>query len=73
MNIKEVVRNNRVRFSYYREGVMYYSVAVDGETYVFPVPLEDVGNATLLDTDKAILFMRYIRKAREDGTFVLKH
>lgn len=39
-------------------------------TYQFPVPLEDVGNATLLHRDKAITFMRWIRKAKEDGTLI---
>jgi hypothetical protein len=40
-------------------------------TYQFPVPIEDIGNATLLDYDKAITFMRWIRKAKEEGTLVL--
>jgi hypothetical protein len=42
----------------------------DGIDYTFPVPLSNIGDATLLATDKAIVFMRYIRKAIEDGTFV---
>lgn len=29
---------------------------------LFPVPISDIGNATFLAKDKAILFMRYIRK-----------
>jgi hypothetical protein len=45
-------------------------VPSEGIDYVFPVPLSDVGDATLLATDKAMLFMRYIRKALEEGTFV---
>jgi hypothetical protein len=32
--------------------------------------LADIGDATLLANDKALVFMRYIRKAIEDGTFV---
>ncbi len=39
-------------------------------TYIFPVPLEDVGDATFNATEKALLFMRYIRKAQEEGSFV---
>ena len=31
---------------------------------------EDVGDATFLNEDKAIIMMRYIRKAIDDGTFV---
>ena len=72
MNIKEIVKNNTVRFDRYRQNHMYYVVAVPGEDseFSFPVPLEDIGDATLNAEDKAITFMRYIRKAIEDGTFV---
>ena len=31
----------------------------------FPVPIEDAGTATFLAEDRAILFMRYIRKQME--------
>ena len=44
-----------------------------------PVPLSDVGNATFLAEDKALLFMRYIRKhlavlaaAREESELVMQ-
>lgn len=30
--------------------------------FVFPVPIDDVGNATFKATDYAPLFMHYIRK-----------
>lgn len=39
-------------------------------TYEFPVPIEDCGDATFPAHEKAILFMRYIRKAQEEGSFV---
>lgn len=39
-------------------------------SYIFPVPIEDIGSATLLAEDKAITFMRWIRKAIEDKTFI---
>ena len=42
----------------------------EGVDYIFPVPLTDIGDATLLATDKAMVFMRYIRKAIEEKTFV---
>lgn len=72
MNIKEIVKDNTVRFLRYRQGHAYYAVTVPEEDieYYFPVPLEDIGDATLEAEDKAIVFMRYIRKAIEDGTFV---
>ena len=49
---------------------IFYTVDVDGETYQFPVSLEDIGGATLSAEFKAITLMRYIRKAVTDGTFV---
>lgn len=52
----------------FREGNFYYRVHANNKTYDFPVPLDDIGNATLLYQDKAIMFMRYIRKAMEQGT-----
>jgi hypothetical protein len=72
MDIKEIVKNNEVRFAKYRQGYAYYTVRVpsDGIDYMFPVPLSDIGDATLHATDKALVFMRYIRKALEEGTFV---
>jgi len=70
MNIKNIVKNNVARFSFYRAGHMYYEVAVDGQLYRFPVSLEDLGTATLVAEHKAITLMRYIRKALEDHTFV---
>ena len=72
MDIKDIVKDNTVRFLRYRKGVAYYTVRVPSENarYAFPVPLDDIGDATLEAEDKAILFMRYIRQAIEDGTFV---
>lgn len=72
MDIKEIVKDNAVRFAKYRRGCAYYTVRVpsQGIDYMFPVPLSDIGDATLHATDKALLFMRYIRKALEERTFV---
>jgi len=72
MDIKEIVKGNEVRFARYRKGYAYYTVRVPSEetNYTFPVPLSDIGDATLLATDKAKVFMRYIRQALADGTFV---
>ena len=60
MNIKNMVGDNKkVRFVHFREGEFIYSTECGFE---FPVPLEDIGKATLLAEDKALLFLRYIRK-----------
>jgi ribosomal-protein-alanine N-acetyltransferase len=72
MDIKDIIRDNQVRFLRFRQGYLYYAVTVPGEPadYMFPVPVADVGDATLQAQEKAILFMRYIRKAMEEGSFV---
>ena len=70
LKIKDVVKDNHVYFVRYRQGYFYYRVDVGMDTYVFPVPQSDIGDATLDSSDKAIIFMRYIRKAIGDGTFV---
>ena len=62
-SLKDLVKNNRVRFSHYRKGYMYYLVEHEDRSYQFPVPLDDIGDATLLNEDRAMLFMSYIRKA----------
>lgn len=60
MNIKEMVRDNKqVTFDHYRDGELFYTTECG---FMFPVPINDLGNATLLKHDKALLFMRYIRK-----------
>ena len=63
MTIKEMVRNHKkVRFSFYRDRELWYTTE-DG--FEFPVPIEEVGNATFMAEDRALLFMRYIRKHLE--------
>ena len=59
-NVKDLVKDNKkVHFSFYRAGELWYEHE-DG--LLFPVPISDVGDATFLKTDRAMLFMRYIRK-----------
>ena len=71
MDIKTIVKDNTVRFLRYRQGIAYYGVDVPAEgAYMFPVPLEDIGDATLELEDKAIFFMRYINRAMREGAFV---
>ena len=72
MDIQEIVKEYEVRFAKYRQGNADYTVRVPSEAsdHMFPVPLSDVGDATLLATDKARVFIRSIRKALEEGTFV---
>jgi hypothetical protein len=60
MNIKDMVSDNKkVTFQFYKDGALWYKTETD---FTFPVPIEDIGSATFLAEDKALLFMRYIRK-----------
>jgi hypothetical protein len=54
-----IVNNQKVRFSFYRDGQLWYETECG---FRFPVPIEEAGTATFLSEDRAILFMRYIRK-----------
>jgi hypothetical protein len=61
--IKEMVENKqKVRFRFYRDGQLWYATECGFE---FPVPISEAGTATFFAEDKAILFMRYIRKYME--------
>jgi hypothetical protein len=63
LSLKDMIKDNKkVRFSFYRDHELWYTTE-DG--YEFPVPISDVGTATFLAEDKAILYMRYIRKHME--------
>jgi hypothetical protein len=61
--LKEMVApGKKVKFAFYRDGELHYLTECG---FLFAVPISDVGNATFLAEDKAILFMRYIRKQLE--------
>ena len=57
--LKEMIKNKKVHFIYYRDKELWYKTECD---FIFPVPIDDIGNATFNAEDRAILFMRYIRK-----------
>lgn len=59
--LKDRVRGN-VTFTHYFDGSLWYKTE-DG--FSFPVPVSDIGTATFLASDRAMLFMRYIRKHME--------
>lgn len=60
--LKERVKNAKVEFVKYFDSSLWYKTE-DG--FEFPVPVSDVGTATFLRTDNAMLFMCYIRKHME--------
>lgn len=60
MNIKDLVKGDKVvSFVKYVDGVLHYSTDCG---FVFPVLVSDIGDATFLASDRAMLFMRYLRK-----------
>lgn len=76
MKISEIItKEHVVGFDSYRAGFFYYNVyninkTPEGDVYQFTVPIEDIGEATLMAVDKAIIFMRWIRKAIESDTLI---
>jgi len=59
----DLVKNQQVHFQYYRDKDLWYKT---DSGFLFPVPISDAGTATFLREDKAILFMRYIRRYKEE-------
>jgi hypothetical protein len=60
MNILDMVKNDKkVHFKFYRKGELYYSTECG---FVFPVPTEDTGDGVFNSEDKALGYMRWIRK-----------
>ena len=60
MNIKDMVSNGKkVTFVRYKQKELWYVTECGFE---FPVPVDDTGDGTFLAEDKAMMFMRYIRK-----------
>ena len=44
--LKEIVKDNTVYINKYRAGFLYYTVEVDEEVFIFPVPTDEAGEAT---------------------------
>lgn len=64
LSVKDMVSEGKtVKFVSYRKGILYYETE---SGFKFEVPCSDCGDAEFLKQDKAILFMRWIRKAVAD-------
>lgn len=59
MSIKDMVKDKKVTFLFYKEGELWYETECK---FQFPVPINDTGTGCFNKEDKAILFMRWIRK-----------
>ena len=63
LTVKEMVSGGKmVRFLRYAKGELWYATE-DG--FAFPVPISDTGNGAFQNEDRAMLFMRWIRKQVE--------
>ena len=73
MKVIDVVRNdNMAKFSHYCGGNLYYTVEVDGGTYMFNINTDpnEVGTADFTSEMKAVTLMRYIRKCMNSEEFI---
>ena len=59
MSIVKMLKDKEVEFVRFHDMQLWYKTECGFE---FPVPVEDIGNATFMAKDKAVLFMRYVRK-----------
>ena len=60
LDIKDMVCNGKmVKFDRYTHGELWY-ITEDG--FEFPVPIDDTGDGVFARDDRALYFMRYIRK-----------
>jgi len=59
-DIKELVKDRKVFFDFYRDHELWYRV--EGTNFKFPVSIEEAEGGNFNGIDKAILYMRYIRK-----------
>lgn len=59
-SIKEMLAGDKtVCFTHYVKGELWYATECG---FAFPVPISDVGEATFPAKDRAMLYMRYVRK-----------
>lgn len=60
LDIKEMVSaGKKVKFLYYRDNELWYETE---NNFQFPVQISDAAGATFLPEDKALVFMRWIRR-----------
>jgi hypothetical protein len=61
--LKDMVKGGKkVRFAFFRSRELWYETECG---FQFPVPIGEIGDAVFVAEDKALLFMRYIRKHLE--------
>lgn len=69
VKIIDIVRNNKAKFDCLNNNSLWYYIIVNGVKYMFEIPLNETNGGTFKYEDKAIFFMRWIRKAIENNEF----
>ena len=64
-SLPQIAKRNVVTSAFYTKGELWYKINVEDKILEFPVPISDTGDGTFLSSDKATLFLRYIRKHLE--------
>jgi len=59
MTLKEIVKDKKARFKFYKDGELWYETE-DG--FEFPISIADTGSGVFKAEDSAIRYMRWIRK-----------
>lgn len=59
--VAKLVKGNQVLFTDYRDGELWYGGWILA-VFSFPVPIADTGSGVFRREDKAITYMRWIRK-----------
>jgi hypothetical protein len=62
--LKELIKDHQVTFQYYRDHELWYRI--EDTDFLFPVHINEITNTTFPNSDKAIFFMRWIRKYMEE-------
>jgi hypothetical protein len=79
-DIKVIVKDNLGRLARVTANYAYITVSIGSDlegdirrtqTWEFPVKLSDIGTGTIRAIDKAIYYMRWIRKAIDNQEFIL--
>ena len=60
--IDHVKDNQQIHFDFYRDGILYYKTDTG---MIFEIPISDTKGGMFLRDDKALNYMRWIRKQME--------
>lgn len=66
--LKDIVKDSIAEFNHYKDGQLFYTIALTDTIYEFPIPVSDTGNGTFGRSEKGLLCMRWVRQAMADET-----